>query len=116
MADQVLTLPLTDEALERLKAAAHAAGVTPEAYAIAILDRALATGADDVSGGFKVRDNEAVFVMDDALTPWPPNKPYDTAEAERRLAEYDRTGNYVTLEDAMERFERALEAKLAARR
>lgn len=119
MTDPVLTLTLslTDEALEQLRASAHAAGMAPEAYAVVILERALSTeSGDDASSTSGVRENDAAFVMDDTFTSWPPATPYDTAEAERRLAEYDRTGKYVTLDDAMERFERALEAKLAARR
>jgi len=116
MADQVLTLPLTDEALERLKAAAHAAGVTPEAYAVAILDRALATGADDdTSRGSGVSENDAAFILDDAPMSWPPTTPYDTGEAKRRLAEYDRTGKFVEFEDWATGFEADLETMLKAK-
>lgn len=115
MADHVLTLPLTDEALERLKAAAHAAGMTPEAYAVAVLDKALATGPDDVSSSLEVRESDAAFVMDDAPRPWPSTTPYDIAEAERRLAEYDRTGRFIEFEDWAAGFEAEIEAMLKAR-
>lgn len=116
MADHVLTLPLTDEALERLKAAARAAGMKPEAYAVAILDKALATWAeDDASSGPEVRESDAAFIMDDALTPWPPTTPYDTTEAKRRLAKYDRTGKFIEFEDWAAGFEAEIEAMLKAR-
>lgn len=90
MADGALTLTLDDETAARLETAARQAGLTPEAYAAATLS--------------------------DALETWPPGAPYDTTEAERRLAEYDRTGEYVTLEDAMARFEEELQSRLAAKR
>jgi hypothetical protein len=115
MANHVLTLPLTDEALERLKAAARTAGMEPEAYAVAVLERALATGPDDASSSFEVREKDAAFTMDDTLTPWPPTAHYDTAEAKRRLAEYDRTGKFIEFEDWAAGFEAEIEAMLKAR-
>jgi hypothetical protein len=115
MADHVLTLPLTDEALERLKAAARAAGMEPEAYAVAILNRALAAEPEDASSESRVREKDAAFIMDDALTPWPPTTPYDTSETKRRLAEYDRTGKFIEFEDWAAGFEAEIEAMLKAR-
>lgn len=114
MADHVLTLPLTEEALERLKTAARAAGMEPEAYAVAVLDRALASGRDAASGDFEVRETDAAFIMD-SPEPWPPTTPYDTTEARRRLAEYDRTGKFVDFEDWAADFEAEIEAMLKAR-
>jgi hypothetical protein len=114
MADHVLTLPLTDEAFERLKAAAHAAGMTPEAYAVAALEKALAREPADASGDFEVREKDAAFVVD-SPEPWPPTTPYDTTEAKRRLAEYDRTGKFIEFEDWAADFEAEIEAMLKAK-
>lgn len=114
MVDHVLTLPLTEEALEQLKAAARAAGLTPEAYAVAVLNRALASGRDDASGDFEVRETDAAFILD-TREPWPPTTPYDTTEAKRRLAEYDRTGNFIEFEDWAADFEAEIEAMLKAK-
>lgn len=69
MADGALTLILSEEMAERLKAAARAAGVTPESLALQHLDQAL---------------NDTAF---------------DTGEAERRLADYDKTGRHVGFEE-----------------
>jgi len=107
MADHVLTLPLTDEALERLKAAAHAAGMTPEAYAVAVLDRAL---TENLCG---VREDQVIFEAGlTGLYAAPPEGP-TAAEA---LAEYDRTGVYETFEEWSTAFETDLKARLDARR
>lgn len=124
MANHVLTLPLTDEALKRLKAAARTAGMEPETYAVAILERAL---SDNFSG---VRETDAAFDanMDAALAGYdrarrhvtldktthalPPEGP-TAAEA---LAEYDRTGVYETFEEWSTAFETDLKAGLDARR
>ena len=114
MADHVLTLPLTDAALERLKAAARAAGITPEAYALAVLDKALASGRDAPSGDFEVREKDAAFVVD-SPEPWPPATPYDTTEAKRRLTEYDRTGKFIEFEDWAADFEAEIEDMLKAK-
>ncbi len=40
----------------------------------------------------------------------------DWSESERRLAEYDRTGESVSLDEAMDRFENGLAARFAAKR
>lgn len=89
MADGALTLTLDDETAARLETAARQAGLTPEAYAAATLS--------------------------DALETWPPGAPYDTTEAERRLAEYDRTGEYVSFEDWAADFEAEVEGMLKAK-
>ncbi|ALJ08161.1 MULTISPECIES: hypothetical protein [Brevundimonas] len=107
MADHVLTLPLTEEALERLKAAARAAGLTPEAYAGAVLDRAF------TEQSFGVREDQAAFETGQTeLYASPPDGP-TAAEA---LAEYDRTGVYETFEEWSTAFETDLKARLDARR
>lgn len=115
MADYVLTLPLTDEALQRLEAAAHAAGMTPEAYAVAALEKALASEPAHASNESGVRETEATFIMDATNTTWPPTTPYDTTEAKRRLAEYDRTGKFIEFEDWAAGFEADLETMLKAK-
>ena len=107
-------LKAAEEALERLKAAARAAGMEPEAYAVAVLDRALASGRDAATGDFEVRETDAAFIVD-SPEPWPPTTPYDTTEARRRLAEYDRTGKFVDFEDWAADFEAEIEAMLKAK-
>lgn len=96
MADSVLTVFPSDETLRRLTAAAEAAGLSVEVYAARILERALS--ADGVKG------DAAVF-----------QSAHDWTEADRRLAEYDRTGEYVTLEDWEADFRADVEARLSAR-
>lgn len=75
MADD-LVIPLTEQLARRLKAAAEAAGVYPEAYARQLLD---------------------VAVED------------DFAEDDRRWAEYQRTGETVSVEEAFAAFDAAVE-------
>jgi len=70
------------ERAERLKAAAEVAGLSPEAYALQALDRA----------------------MDD-----------DWAEALASLEEFDRTGQSVPAEEALETFRRKVEQRRAQR-
>ena len=87
MADGALTLILDDATAARLAEAAALAGQTPEAYAADRLAETLS-----------------------------PPLAHDWTEANERLAEYDRTGEYVTLEDALASFHDEVEAALAARR
>jgi hypothetical protein len=66
-------------------------------------------------------DGALTLILDDATADRPaetlsPPLAYDWTEANARLAEYDRTGEYVTLEDALESFHDEVEAALAARR
>lgn len=96
MADSVLTVFPSDETLRRLTAAAKRAGMSAEAYAAQILECALA--ADGVT------EDAAVF-----------QGAHDWTEADRRLAEYDRTGEHVTLEDWEADFRADVEARLSAR-
>jgi hypothetical protein len=107
MADYVLSLPLTDEALERLKTAARAAGMEPEGYAVAILDSLL---TEKLLG---VREDQVAFDAGPAGLYAPPPEGSTAAEA---LAEYDRTGVYETFEEWSTAFETDLKARLDARR
>jgi hypothetical protein len=68
-------LEIDAEMAERLKAAAEAAGVAPEAYALDVLKGAL---------------------------------DQDWVEDLRRLAEYERTGDSVSVEEAMAHFDAAI--------
>lgn len=104
-----LKLDLTDEVLRCLKDAALEARMAPEDYAVRIIVEALMESHGDTGeGGMMVCEDAAVFEARPSEHDW--------TEADRRLAEYDRTGKFVTLEDAMRRFEQAVEDKLAARR
>ena len=85
MADGALTLTLDDATVKRLEDAAREAGVTPEALAAAHLSMALDTTSLD--GGW--------------------------TEARRRLAEYDRTGAFVTLDDWVADFKADVRSRLA---
>ena len=89
MADGELTLKLDDETVRRLKAAADAAGQPVGDYAA----RVLAERLDD-----SVELDESV------------------EEDLRRLEEYDRTGEYVSVEEAMSFFRNALEERLSQRK
>ena len=86
MADGALTLTLDDATVARLAEAAALAGQTPEAYAADRLAETLS-----------------------------PPLAYDWTEANARLAEYDRTGAYVTLEEWSAAFRADVEARLASR-
>ncbi|CAN5239092.1 hypothetical protein BH10PSE1_BH10PSE1_26630 [soil metagenome] len=85
MADGALTLNLDDATARRLADAARQAGMTPEAYA---LERILAD-----------------------LTP----PAHDWTEADRRLAEYDRTGEFIDAAEALDAFVASVDARAAAR-
>jgi hypothetical protein len=78
-----LTLTLDTATAERLADAARQAGMTPEAYALERLSADLAEGR------------------------------HDWAEANRRLAEFDRTGEFISLEEWAADFRADVEARLA---
>lgn len=86
MADGALTLTLDDATVARLAEAAALVGQTPEAYAADRLAETLS-----------------------------PTLAHDWTEANARLAEYDRTGEYVTLEEWSAAFKADVEARLARR-
>ncbi len=91
MADGALTLPLDDDMARRLSEAAQRAGMTPEAYALDRLSKAL--------------DSATAHQSD-----------LDWTEADRRLADYDRTGIAYPLDDVLIEVRADLESRLAARR
>lgn len=83
MADGELTLRLDDETARRLREAADAAGVAVEAYAADAIARALTDPEEDV------------------------------AEDLRRYAEYRRTGQSLSVEEAVKVFDDELERRSA---
>ncbi|ODT88812.1 hypothetical protein [Phenylobacterium sp. SCN 70-31] len=87
MADGEITLKLDDDMQRRLTEAADAARMSVEDYVRGIIREDL--GHDAAS---------------DIL-----------AESRRRLATYDRTGAYISVEEAMAHFNSELEARLAGR-
>lgn len=95
MAERPLTLPLDAATLARAEAAAASEGLSVEQWAAEVLNAALSPG---------VRETAAPF-----------EGPYDWTEADRRLAEYDRTGESVPLEEALSEFRRHVEAGLASK-
>ena len=96
MAERPLTLSLDPATLARAMAAAADAGLSVEAWAAEVLSAALTSS---------VRESTASF-----------EGPHDWTEANRRLAEYDRTGEFIPLEEALQSFDQALEAALARKR
>ena len=96
MADTVLTVIPSAETFRRLTDAAEAEGVTVEAYAALIIQRALEPDG--------VQEDAAVF-----------QSAHDWTEADRRLVEYDRTGEYITLEDWESDFRADVQARLSTR-
>jgi hypothetical protein len=106
---QPLVLHLSDRTLAALKAAAGAAGVSVEQFAADQLAAQLS--------GPGVREDAAPF--DDARDlldrQTPEARAFQHAAALKALAEYDRTGEFITLEDFLAEFRADLEARLAAR-
>lgn len=86
MADGGLILTLSDELAARLRVAAQTAGIDVETFAREHLEAAVAEGPR-----------------------------HDTTEALRRLAEYDRTGEYIELEDWIRDFEAEVEARYGSK-
>lgn len=70
--------------------------MSAEAYAAQILERALAADG--------VKEDAAVF-----------QSAHDWTEADRRLAEYDRTGEYIDAAEFLDAFVADVEARIAAR-
>lgn len=85
-----LTLNLTDETLDHLKAEAAKAGMAVEDWAARRLG--MAKEASPFVRGYS-----------------------DATEALKRLAEYDRTGDFVDGEEALNAFVAEVEARAAAR-
>ena len=96
MAGRALIIEFDEPTLARVRSAAAAAGLSVEAY---VLERV--TAALPAAGVA-----EAVAAFD---------SPHDWTEANRRLAEYDRTGVSIPLEDVLRDVRADLEARLAAK-
>lgn len=94
MADPSLTLQFDDRTFARLKAAAASAGMPVEAYVRDILEAALSRPG--------VQEGAATF-----------EGAHDWTEANRRLAEYDRTGEHITLVDWLAEFRADVKSRLA---
>ena len=92
MSTPPLTVPLDGQTRLRLEAAAAAAGLSVEAYARDILHSALSPG---------VHDGAAIF-----------EGAHDWTEADQRLADYDRTGEHITLDDWVAEFKADVKARL----
>ncbi len=96
MTDRPVTITLSDDLLRRLTAAAKAAGLSVEAFAAEVLTAALAPDG--------MAEEAAAF-----------QGAHDWTEADRRLAEYDRTGESVAFEDWATDFRADVKARLAAK-
>jgi plasmid stability protein len=96
MSDRSLTITLSDDLLRRLTAAAEAAGLSVEGFAVEILTAALAQGG--------LAEDAAAF-----------QGAHDWTEADRRLADYDRTGESVAFEDWAADFRADVQARIAAK-
>lgn len=92
-----LTIRLDEVTLRRAETAAADAGLSVEDYLVEVIEAALSFPG--------VAEGVAAF-----------EGPHDWTEAKRRLAEYDRTGVSIPLEDALKTFDDALEAALARKR
>lgn len=90
MADGAITLTLDDETVRRLDEAARRAGVSPEAYAADLLSAVVTEEATGIG-------------------------PHDWTEANRRLAEYDRTGEFLEAGPALDAFVAEIEARASRR-
>lgn len=94
MARRVLKLQLAEETHARLTAAAAQEGLSLEAWARRRLEDAART---DSAG---VRETSAAF-----------DTQHDWAEADRRLADYDRTGEFIDAEAWMTELRAAVRAR-----
>ena len=93
---RALTVPLSEDLLRRLTVAAEAADLPVEAYTTMIIEAALAPGG--------MAEEAAAF-----------QGAHDWTEADRRLADYDRTGEFVAFEDWAADFRTDVQARLAAK-
>lgn len=101
-----LTLQLDAATLARVEAAAAAEGLSVEAWMARCIINALPSPG--------VAEDAAPFDLADPRTE--AAKLYQGEQALIALAEYDRTGVSIPLEDALRTFDDALEAALARRR
>lgn len=96
MAGRPLTIELDAPTLARLEAAATAAGLSVEDHVVEIIEAALSPpGVAECVVAFEGPD--------------------DWTEANRRLAEYDRTGVSIPLEEVLRDVRADLETRLAAK-
>ena len=106
-----ITITLDDDLLARIETAAAADGVSSEAWAA----RALA----DAFRAVGVREDVATFdhgLQDDLLARMTPEaRAYQHTASLAALEEYDRTGEYITLDDWAAEFRNDVKARLAAR-
>lgn len=96
MSDRTLTIPLSDDLLRRLTVAAEAAGLSVEAFAAMIVKAAFAPDG--------LAEEAAAF---EGAPDW--------TQADRRLADYDRTGEFVDAETALDAFVAAVDSDAARR-
>lgn len=94
MTGSSLTLELDDQTLARLTTAAAALGLRVDAYARDLLEAAVRDQG--------VREGATAF-----------EGAHDWTEARRRLAEYDRTGEHITLDDWLAEFRADVKSRLA---
>jgi hypothetical protein len=101
-----LTLQLDTATLARVEAAAAAEGLSIEVWtARCIIDALPPTGVAEDAAPFDLADPRTEAA-----------KLYQREQALIALAEYDRTGVSIPLEDALRTFDDALEAALARKR
>ena len=93
---RAVTVTLNDDLLRRLTVAAEAAGLSVEAYVAMVIETALSPGG--------MAEEAAAF-----------RSAHDWTEADRRLADYDRTGKSVDAEAALDAFVAAVDADAAGR-
>lgn len=96
MATPPLKIQLDPSTSARVEAAAAAANMSVEDYIVQIIADALSTSG--------VAETAAAF-----------ENPHDWTEANRRLAEYDRTGVSIPLEEVLRDFRADLEKRLASK-
>lgn len=101
-----LTVELVPAILSRVEAAAAAAGLSIEAWVAAVIADALSpTGVAEDAARFEAADLRTDAARRD-----------QREQARIALAEYDRTGVSIPLEEALATFDDALEAALARKR
>lgn len=106
MTERPLTIALDGSTMARVEAAAASAGLSVDDYVLEIIEAALSAPG--------VAEHGAAFEGPDQRTE--AARRYQREQAELALAEYDRTGVSIPLEDALRTFDDALEAALARKR
>lgn len=106
MPGRPLTIEIDESLRTHLDAAAEAAGLSAEHYVLKIIEDAL------LSPGFS--EDATTFEGPDQRTE--AARRYQREQAGIALAEYRRTGESIPLEEALSRFDDALEAALSGKR